>query len=324
MKILQSISKIYVEQKPFAEKLKAQVDKLITAKKKDTWHYYSRIKSEESFALKLETGRVKDPKNLEDFFACTLVVENINEIKTAVTFIDSLFEIKSRRPPTDDFTHKESYSFAFDDLRLFVTLKKVEYLPPGSLPDLIFEIQIKTFLQHAWSIATHDLIYKSDTVSWSKERVAFQVKAMLEQAEISISGADALSKLPELSKDNYESKALNETKTFLIGIFPAESLPFDLLRLSTIVNDILKAFEMDLPLLKEIIDAETVLHRGVETLNLSPYGIIIQSIINQKPALIEKVFKNGYRLKSKGILLPPEVSLNKVNIEDEAKLIKIQ
>jgi ppGpp synthetase/RelA/SpoT-type nucleotidyltranferase len=323
MKILQSISKIYNEQKPFASKLKTQVDNLIFAKKKDTWHYYSRVKSEESFALKLETGRVKDPMQLEDFFAGTLVVENINEIKNAISFIDSVLEIKNRRPPTDDFTHKESSSFAFDDLRLYASLKKVDYLPPGSLPDLIFEIQIKTFLQHAWSIATHDLIYKSDSVSWSKERVAFQVKAMLEQAEISISGADALSKLPELAKDNYISKALNESRALLVSIFPADSLPFDLLRLSTIVNDLLKAFEITLVSLKEIIDAETILHRGTETLNLSPYGIIMQSIINQKPALVERVFKNGYRIRTKGILLPSEVSLNKINIEDNTMIVRL-
>ena len=323
MKILQSISKVYNEQRPFADKLKSQVDEKILAKKRDTWHYYGRVKSEESFALKLETGRVKNPKQLEDFFACTLVVENVNEIKNAITFIDSIFEIKGRRPPNDNFTHKESSSFAFDDLRLYVSLKKIEYLPSGLLSDLKFEVQIKTFLQHAWSIATHDLIYKSDAVSWSKERVAFQIKAMLEQAEISISGADALSKLPELAKQNYESKSLNEAKAFLISVFPAESLPFDLLRLSTIVNDLLKAFEISLPILKEIIEAENALHRGVETLNLSPYGIIIQSIINQKPAFVEKVFKSGYKFRAKGIFLPSEVSLNKINIENDDKLIRL-
>jgi hypothetical protein len=146
---------------------------------------------------------------------------------------------------------------------------------------------------------------------------------MLEQAEISISGADALSKLPELAKQNYESKSLNEAKAFLISVFPAESLPFDLLRLSTIVNDLLKAFEISLPILKEIIEAENALHRGAETLNLSPYGIIIQSIINQKPAFVEKVFKSGYKFRAKGIFLPSEVSLNKINIENDDKLIRL-
>lgn len=323
MKIVNSISKIYFEQRPLAEKLQQQVDNTVRANKKDTWHYYSRIKSEESFALKLETGRVKTPSKLEDFYACTLVVENINEIKKGVEFIESLFDIKNRKPAEDSFTHKESYSFAFDDLRLYVSLKKVEYLPPGSLPDLIFEIQIKTFLQHAWSIATHDLIYKSDTVSWPKQRIAYQVKAMLEQAEISISGVDGLSQLPELAKENRESKGLNQIKNFLIDTFPAEALPFDLLRLSGIVNDVLRTFKVDLVQLKVIVDAETAAEKGVKTLDLSPYGIILQSIINQKPVLFESVFKNGYKLRSNGIFLPSEILVDKINFEEETNAIRI-
>ena len=166
MKILKSISDIYIESKPLAEKLKSQVDQTILHNKNEGWHYFSRIKSEESFALKLETGRVKDPIRMEDLFACTLVVENINEIKNAVSFIDSHFIIHDRRPKSDNFTHKQSSSFQFDDLRLYVTLKKVEYLPKGNLTTMTFDIQVKTFLQHARSIATHDLIYKSETVSW--------------------------------------------------------------------------------------------------------------------------------------------------------------
>lgn len=323
MKITNSISKIYFEQKPLAEKLQKQVDTLIRSKKKETWHYYSRIKSEESFALKLETGRVKTPSKMEDYFAGTLVVENINEIKNAIELVNSLFEINNRKPPADNFTHKESSSFAFDDLRLYVSIKKVEYLPPGSLSDIIFEIQIKTFLQHAWSIATHDLIYKSDTVSWPKERVAYQVKAMLEQAEISISGVDGLSQLPELAKENRESKLLNDIKEFLIETFPADSLPFDLLRLSGIVGDVLKSFRIDLPQLRVMIDAETAANKGIKTLDLSPYGIIVQSIINQNPELFEKVFKSGYKLRSNGIFLPTELTMDKVKIEDETNAIRV-
>jgi hypothetical protein len=321
MKIVNSISKIYNDIYPFAEKLKKQVDSLIIPKKRDTWHYYSRIKSLESFALKLETGRVPNPSKMEDFFAGTLVVENINEIQSGILCIQSLFEIKERKPPADNFTHKDSSSFAFDDLRLYLSLKKLDYMPPGDLPDIIFEIQIKTFLQHAWSIATHDLIYKSDTVSWSKERVAYQIRAMLEQAELSISGVEALSKLPELAKDNRESQSLNSIKTFLVAVFTPESLPSDLLRLSGIVNDVLKVFKIDLDRLRSMIEAETAVEKGSKTLDLSPYGIIIQSIINQNPDLFENVFKTGNNIRAKKILLPPEISLNKITIEDGSKLV---
>ncbi len=60
-------------------------------------------------------------------------------------------------------------------------------------------------MQHAWGLATHDLIYKADEINWPKERIAFQIKAMLEQAEVTISGVNNLISLPEVSKDNYET-----------------------------------------------------------------------------------------------------------------------
>lgn len=95
-----------------------------------------------------------------------------------------------------------------------------------------------------------------------------------------------------------------------------------MLRLSRIINDLLGAFEIDLTQLKTIIDSETAVHRGAETLDLSLYGIIIQSVINQVPSTFEKVFKRGYRLKSKGIFVPSEISTKDIVIEDRSKLIQ--
>ncbi|MFN8165778.1 MAG: hypothetical protein U0X76_06290 [Bacteroidia bacterium] len=65
---------------------------------------------------------------------------------------------------------------------------------------------------------------------------------MLEQAEISISAL--IFQLPELAKENRESMLLNDIKKFLIEVFPADSLPFDLLRLSGIISGILKSLEL--------------------------------------------------------------------------------
>lgn len=320
MKVVKSISHHYNELLPIVAKLKEQVDNLINNKKKPTWHFLSRIKKEESFALKIETGRIKDPSQFEDFYACTLVVENLNEIKTATDFVESLFEIKYRKPRTEDFTHKGSDSFPFDDLRLYVSLKPVEYLPPTKLTEIVFEFQIKTFLQHAWAIATHDLIYKSDSVSWPKQRVAYQIKAMLEQAELSISGAEELSRLPALLKDNPKTKGLNKIKKLLISLFPLEALPADIIRLSEIIKDTQESLGITLEELREIINSETAQGRGVKTLDLSPYAIVIQSIINQKPVLIENICKKGKQLKNK-VYIPLEISISKLTIEDNTNII---
>lgn len=321
MKVINSINKLYNTKISEYEKLKKNVDELFRDNKKTSWHYFSRIKNIESLALKLETGRFK-VNAIDDIFACTLVVENLNEIKTAIEVIENRFFIKYKKPQEDRITHKDSYSFPFDDLRLYVTIKQPDYLPDNHLSSLVFEIQIKTFLQHAWTIATHDLIYKSNTINWGKERVAYQIKAMLEQAELAISGAEELSKLQEIAKNNSNSIRLNKVRDFLIDVFPEESLPSDLMRLSGIIISVQKFFQIDLEFIRRILEKETKDNRGVLTLDLSPYGIIIQSLINQEPKVFEAAFKKNVNGYSKGFFLPDEIDSKSITFEDVSKIVR--
>ena len=92
MKIPLSIRRDYDEQLDKIIRLQKFVDDSIRAAKKPNWHYESRIKSKESFALKIETGRFPDPKELEDFFACMLVVENSKSLVEAEDMIKSKFD----------------------------------------------------------------------------------------------------------------------------------------------------------------------------------------------------------------------------------------
>lgn len=219
MKVIYSIEMIYENQKRLNELLRTKVDEIINHLKESNWHYIGRIKTLESFALKLETGRFAEPSSMEDFFACTIVVDNLSQIKLAEQLLREQFEIVSRRPKNDEDTHKEPHSFQYDDLRLYSRLKSESFLPDSVLSRIVFEIQIKTFLQHAWSIATHDLIYKSNEISWSKERIAYQIKAMLEQAELSISTVANFSEHQQVSKENSNTKRLKKTLKFYLEHF---------------------------------------------------------------------------------------------------------
>ncbi len=306
MKIPQSVRNAYLQQKEDYERLQNKVDLLLKALKNHRWHYESRIKTEEAYALKLETGRSNGNK-LEDFFACTLVVENQTRINAAKDLVLAYFNLKYRRPKSDDFTSKSSDSFPFDDLRLYVEYKDDPILPPTGLEGMLFEVQIKTFLQHAWSIATHDLTYKADSVSWAKARIAFQIKAMLEHAEVSIGTAESIALLPDLSKKDETTKRLIDTINMLKGLWTPEDLPKDMVRLADNVNALCKALEIPLDDLRRMIDRETTLGRGTATLNLSPFCIIIQTIVNQSPDSI-RVFMNLPRSRFK-LLLPREVEV---------------
>lgn len=232
MKVPASVRRLFDDQREKNERLKEQIDKRIAGFKRPRWHYESRVKELPSFALKLESGRFLHPDALEDFFACTLVVANMTEVAEAEQLLVENFTVVERRPPDAASTHKAPDAFPFDDLRLYVTLPENPALPPNDLTGTRFEVQIKTFLQHAWSIATHDLVYKSDDANWSKERIAFQTKAMLEHAEVSIQEAEALAGCSTLAREDKATKQTKAAIALLKRQWPADELPTDVRRLA--------------------------------------------------------------------------------------------
>ncbi len=287
MKIAQYLRDLYASETETYSRLKVKVDDFMRQHKKDSWHYISRIKDIESFALKVETGRTK-PDALEDFFACTLVVENLGSMAEAEKLVMRQFKFHERRPKVDTFTLKPPDSFRFDDTRLYVRWKDSRVSRPIGLDGLLFEVQIKTFLAHAWSVATHDLTYKTDEKSWPKERIAFQVKAMLEHAEISIAEAQKLAASASLNKTDDVSRRISRIIVMVNALWPKDGLPRDRKRLAENINNLTESLGISLDHLQKIIVKETELGKGTKTLNLSPYCTIVQSLVNQEPAKMLK------------------------------------
>jgi ppGpp synthetase/RelA/SpoT-type nucleotidyltranferase len=322
MKVIESIESIYNEQKILYEKLEIKVKATIDAFKQSSWFYLGRIKSIESYALKLETGRFGDAKSINDFFACTLVVENLSQINHVVRLIKKEFVIVVQKPKDLLFTHKLSHSFEFDDLRLYVKLKKTPYIDTDPISELEFEIQIKTFLQHAWGIATHDLIYKTDMISWPKERIAYQIKAMLEQAEVAISSVNEMINVPEINKENSISKKQKKILNFFSIHYEKEDLPKDLVRLCKNTLELLVALNLDITELEKILIKETALGRGTKLKNLSPYLLIMQSILNQKPELFDEYINSTDERKFK-LIIPKEVNIGSLVVKNENNIVKL-
>ena len=305
MKVPLSIRHIYDEHLDLYERLKKEVDRQILSLKQPRWHYESRVKALNSFALKLETGRFADPSKLEDFFACTLVVANALEIDTAEQLICEQFTLDVRRPERENWTHKNAESFPFDDLRLYVSSEQDPALPPSDLSGVIFEVQIKTFLQHAWSIATHDLVYKADDANWSKARIAFQVRAMLEHAELSIQEAERLAESPSLNKENRHIADVRKIIVLLKEHWEEDTLPEDTRRLAENVSNLLNAVRVKIRKLNNILKVEKETMGGTLPVNLSPYAVIVQSLLRQESRKMSELLtaENG-RFK---VLIPSEI-----------------
>jgi len=308
MKIPASIRTLYAEQLEVNRRLQDKVDARIKNLKRDTWHYESRIKQDQSFALKLESGRAADPSAIEDVFACTLVVRNGTEIDEAEKLIRDHFVLVERRPPDPTQTHKWPDQFQFDDLRLYVQWKEDPDLPPSTVDGVTFEVQIKTFLQHAWAIATHDLVYKTDKVSWGKQRIAFQIKAMLEHAELSIQEAESLAESSALAMTNTRTKIIQDYMALLTSEWKVSELPSDIRRLAENVIGLMELMKLRIEQLRAALDAERGRGRGSLTQNLSPYGIVLQSLLTEFPT----EFKNALTITGKWrqkIVIPAELPL---------------
>ena len=307
MKISASVRRLFDEQKEKNEQLKREVDKRITGFKDARWHYVSRVKQLSSFALKIESGRYEEPNAIEDFFACTLVVTNYSEIERAENLILDHFAMRERRPPVSDRTHKSSDSFPFDDLRLYLNLRQDSTLPPSSLDGITFECQIKTFLQHAWSIATHDLVYKTDDVSWSKERIAFQTKAMLEHAEVSIQEAERLATCSALGKTDERSERIVAGIALLKNHWEQDELPTNVRKLSENINQLIKKLGISMDRLDVILSEGKLANSGTHPKNLSPFSATLQYLFNAEREALTKLLES--RNSKFLVLIPAEIEI---------------
>ncbi|MET8366708.1 hypothetical protein ABZU53_24410 [Micromonospora sp. NPDC005194] len=283
MKIDQHIRDAYRRQRVVASRLKNEVDKDIGSRKQPTWHYESRIKTEQSFALKVECGRPGNPNALEDFFGCVVVVPNYLTIADAVEMIHSLYGSPLyTRPASRDSTTKGPSEFRYDDLRLYLEYRDQGYGPPTGIAGTLFEVQVRTFLQHAWTIATHDVIYKSDDVSWRRERVAYQAKAALEQAEVTIASMADLERSPALPGDHKDFRNTNAVISLLKEHWSPEQLPTDVRRLATGILELLKKLNLGSEeAFRALLEAGRETYGGLHNLDWSPYRAVVQYLAEQ-------------------------------------------
>ncbi len=264
------------------------------------WFFTWRLKELESFALKIETGRVSNPVALEDFFACTIVVPTLSRIGDAEQLITTHFDFRERRPPDDSQTSKRSSSFPFDDLRLYVARRPAASGRDADLDGTVFEVQIKTVLQYAWIIATHDLIYKTNTVSWPKERIAFQIKAMLEHAEIAIAAAEQLSDSPSVAKKDKWTDNIIAIINQIECFWPEDQFPEDRKRLAENIFGLLRTADLPANRLVTLLEAEKS-RNGMIPTDLSPYAFTVQALAHYPGIKFEEKFKRS-RIKTKIVI----------------------
>lgn len=298
MIIRPAINNAYQTQFDINSKLKDHVDRLFLTKPAD-WFYTSRIKEIESYAQKLESGRQKKIDEMEDMFACTLVVPTASLIGDAEEFVKQRCTVVERRPASASRTNKPSSDFRFDDLRLYVRIMHDAARPTSPINEIKFEVQVKSFLQHAWTVATHDLIYKADVASWSRSRVAFQIKALLEHAETSIAAMEKLGEVPFLPSDGSPESLEQEIIDVLKREWPLSTagsvpgLPVDRKRLASNIRELLGILGLSSGDLSKILSEGYRRNGEMHPISLSPFQVVVDYLTHSHKKQLKTLARTG-------------------------------
>jgi ppGpp synthetase/RelA/SpoT-type nucleotidyltranferase len=215
---------------PYLELVRVRVrDTLLSLCETEGFALVSRIKKIDSVAEKVETGRFATWREIDDLVALTIVVPRLSDEGQVLRFLQETFEeiaVHARGS-----SRKAPNVFRYDSTRFIGRLAPPDEEFRAPLFDVPFEVQIRSAFEHAWSVTTHALSYKSPEVSWSKLRLAAQMKAAVEQLDTLVGAFENATKYIDASVwPEIEAKA--ELKTFFdtklsSGAIPSELAPKD-------------------------------------------------------------------------------------------------
>ena len=246
--------------------------------------FKDRVKTSTSVSEKLETGRFESWTELDDLYACTVVVPTPSHIEGVLDFLRAAFvevEVRGR-----GVAQKPADVFRFDAPRFIGTLTPQPEVgrPPGA-ETVLFEVQILTAFEYAWTVATHDLVYKGDRIDWRRARLAAHLKAAAEEADILITSFEKTSESIPLSPDR-DSERRERVASFFQERVAEERLPATLVpaswsRLTENVIGLLRSVkrdDVDGALDALLTDADAALARGPAPVSGSMFQFVIGAV----------------------------------------------
>ncbi len=249
----------------------------------------SRVKEKTSFAQKLETGRFSDYNEIIDLYGAIIVVATHKEIDLIKKEVLQQFEILKaieNRP-------KEYSSFIYDDLHLHIKYKPQVLVPGKEYLLRPFELQVKTFLQHGWAKATHDILYKGNQMSWPRFRIAYQIKVMLEQSDQILGQIDKAADLcPNNSFDIFTQKT--KILELMKNKWDTAQLPSNLTGLVDEVFDVLRICKKQVSFFEqELISSQN--RNILSAQSITPFQAILGILIKADFKSLCKGFKEHRR-----------------------------
>lgn len=177
----------YSERKPIYESLSKKVSEILEEIFFDLKiNYYNiewRAKTVESFRGKLIKGLEYDPKQMKDLAGIRVIVYVHSDLHNVRDVIKSIFDIKEYKNKSETLgTDRVGYrSEHFIAVLPSDRIKLAEY---KKFEGFLFEIQIRTILEHSWAEIEHDRNYKFSGILPQEIKRRFSLlSAALESAD---------------------------------------------------------------------------------------------------------------------------------------------
>jgi putative GTP pyrophosphokinase len=164
--------------KPLAERLQSFIiDQLGNTQRID--RISARAKSIERFVAKAEKtvdgeAKYSDPLNeIQDQIGARIVTFYLSDVDEVARVVKQYFRAIEDKYIVPD--SEKEFDYVGKHFILFVPSDVLDDTITKEIAPKVFELQIKTLFQHAWSEANHDLGYKpnSELTSHQKRRIAF-------------------------------------------------------------------------------------------------------------------------------------------------------
>lgn len=249
--------------------------------------FIDRRKTVDSLAEKLEGGRVGAWSDLDDLYACRVVVPVSEHEDGVLRKLDASFERVRLRSRSD--ARKAPDVFRFDGARWYGRLRgeTADRRQPG-VGEQVFEVQIVTAFEYAWIAVTHDLVYKADNAEWRRQRLAAQLKAAVEQIEVLIAAFDpASSAIPESPWPETTAKTMIIDRFSLLvadRLVPETLRPQSWRRFADNVYALVRAYESNPHRLEtavsELLDIIEADLRGAAPRELPISGTLFQYVVS--------------------------------------------
>jgi hypothetical protein len=210
--------------------------------------FKGRIKDLQSLSEKLECGRYEKWQDIDDLYACTVVIPTALHTEGALQFLGNAFNEREVRG--QGVGQKPPDVFRFDAPRFIGTLTPQPGVERSAgLDDVLFEVQILTAFEYAWVVATHDLVYKGGHVDWRRARLAAHLKAAAEEADILITSFEMTAAVipvsPHRDTNRRERLAVFFKEEFDSGRIPTTLEPGSWVRFCENVSDLLRSYARD-------------------------------------------------------------------------------